>query len=84
MIVKSIKIVAEGTVFVLKGASTGLETSIKVTGDGLGDLSLFVGEALTPIVISAGTILQTSTQQVVMFIPNTSAALLFAAREYKG
>lgn len=82
--VMSVADASDGIIVVLKDMSTGADMSLKVTGDSLQALSRFTGETLEPVVTSAGTILKTSTEEVVMFLPKAGAAFLFFATTYGG
>ncbi len=81
--VVSVATVADGTVTVLRSASTGAEVSMRISGQGLQDFSRWTGKTLKVVATSAGTILANGSK-VVLFIPTATAEALFHAATYRG
>ena len=71
---------AQGTVWVLEGASDGARASITVSGALVGGASVVVGTAVTVTAFSAGWVLS-AAGQAIAFIPNAiGTALLYNER----
>ncbi|MBZ4193332.1 MAG: hypothetical protein LAE24_03395 [Candidatus Contendobacter sp.] len=75
LIVLAINRVAEGSVVVLKSASTAATVSVKVTPDIAGELSKAIGATVTVVTESAGYSL-IHAGKMIAFLPNESSQKL--------
>lgn len=69
LVVVSITVVAEGTVWVLERVSDGVRFSVRVTGQAVGAASVAVGTACVVTATVGGQILS-AAGRVIAFIPN--------------
>ncbi|MDY0744717.1 hypothetical protein SNE35_09370 [Paucibacter sp. R3-3] len=69
LVVVSVTVVAEGTVWVLERVSDGVRFSVRVTGQAVGGASVAVGTACVVTATVGGQILS-AAGRVIAFIPN--------------
>ncbi|MDP2004442.1 MAG: hypothetical protein Q8K45_02090 [Rubrivivax sp.] len=67
--VVAVKVVSDGTVWVLERASDGAQVSVTLTGAAVGGVSLLAGTAVVAVASTAGWVLS-AAGQAIAFIPN--------------
>lgn len=83
-VVTSVEKVADGMVVVLTNISNGVGTTLKISGDIVKGATWEIGNSIQASVTGSGTILHSSQQQVLAFLPNEAGLALTHTSVYGG